>query len=183
MSLSVHKVCHWREILCPGGEAPWPPQEIFVECQLCIHPNIRSKGEQQARVPWCGRKFGQGTWKELLQDRPSLGRGQAPVLCLCSEEEGAAALTFAALLPSENEEMKLPFSGVNDLDSLRLVYSVSILNILTEIKANSAFRAAGGRHRRLSLQSRIHCLQLPPLPGDWVSSASPTLCGGALHLL
>lgn len=102
---------------------------------------------------------------------------------MCSKEGVAAALTSTALLPSENEELKLPFSGVIDLDSLRLVYSVSILNILPQIKANSAFRAAGGRHGRLSLQSRMHCLRLPPLPGDWVSSASPTLCGGALHLL
>lgn len=79
--------------------------------------------------------------------------------------------------------MKLRFSDVNDLDSLRLVYSVSILNILTQIKVNSAFRATGGRHRRLFLQSKMCCLQLPPLPREWVSSASPTLCGGALHLL
>lgn len=83
----------------------------------------------------------------------------------------------------KDEEMKLCFNGGNDLDSLGLVYSVSILNILTQIKANSAFRAAGGGHRRLSLQNRMRCLQLPPLPGDWVSSASSTLCAGTLHLL
>lgn len=83
----------------------------------------------------------------------------------------------------KDEEMKLCFNGGNDLDSLGLVYSISILNILTQIKANSAFRAAGGGHRRLSLQNRMRCLQLPPLPGDWVSSASSTLCAGTLHLL
>lgn len=32
---------------------------------------------------------------------------EPPVLCLHSEEEGAAALTFAALQPGENEEVRL----------------------------------------------------------------------------
>lgn len=185
MALSVHEVCHWKEILFPGGEARWP-QEIFVECQFCKelfcpHPNIRSKGEQQARGTQAGRKFGQGTWKELLQDRLSLGREGEHLSSACAAR--GKELLLPPSLSAENEEMKLCLSGVNDLDCLRLVYSVSILNILSQIKANSAFRATGERHRTLFLQSGMCCLQLPLLPGDWVSSASPALCGGALHLL
>lgn len=45
---------------------------MFVGCQLCIHPNIRSKGEQQAR--------GTLVWKEIW----------------AGDLEGAAALTLTA---------------------------------------------------------------------------------------
>ena len=41
------------------------------------------------------------------------------------------SLAFAALQPCEDEEIKLRFTGVNDLDSLRPVYSDSILHSLT----------------------------------------------------
>lgn len=188
MALSVHEVCHWREILFPGGEARWP-QETFAECQLCKdlfcpYPNRRSKGEQQAKATQVWKKIWAGDLEGAAAGQGCAWRGKGSICPLPAQRgEGAAALAFPALQPGEELQRRC-FSGVNDLDSLTFCFfTVSILNILSQVNVNSAFRATGGRQGRLSLQSAMRCLQLPPLPGDWVSSASPTSCGGALHLL
>lgn len=143
---------------------------------------------------------GRSIWKELPQDRRPGGevRGCCP---LPAQPRGRSwfSLALAALQPCPDEETKRRFTAVNGLDSPRPVYSHSVLHILTYAEQGRlGFGAAvangaplvsrvgwfsGGTHGGLPLQSRMRCPLLPPLPGEWVTSASPTLCGGALRLL
>lgn len=156
----------------------------FAKIYSALIPTEDQKESSRPRLPRCGRKFGQATWRELLQDKAVPGEGKgASVLCLRSEGKELLLLPSLLCSPARNCREDVLVVLMTLTPSPFVFFTVSILNILSQVKVNSAFRATGGRQGRLSLQSAMRCLQLPPLPGDWVSSASPTSCGGALHLL
>lgn len=158
----------------------------------------RATGQEDAGVEG---DVGRSIWKELLQDGhpPAEGRGCLPAACAAPGQDLVLSPTFAALQPCQDEETKLRFTAVNGLDFPRPVYSHSVLHLLTyaqqgqlsfgAVVANGAPLVSrvgwfsGGDTGRLSLQTRMRCPLLPPLPGEWVTSASPTLCGRALRLL
>lgn len=158
----------------------------------------RATGQEDAGVEG---DVGRSIWKELPQGRrpPGEVRGCCPPP---AQPRGRSWCSRSPLLlcsPARTKRrsfalLQLTVSTSPGLFTATAFYTSS----LTQSKANSALErlwltgllwsagwvgSPGGDTGRLSLQTRMRCPLLPPLPGEWVTSASPTLCGGALRLL